>query len=432
MCSMCSHASHMYIDGESNQITYSRKFCDTLITDNIAFLKEKYVDFFEYILIVGEIFMMITDQEIIEPADMQYYAAIIPQIEACAKSKDPKNCDGLCKEFKVNSMTYIWDGEKLMIDTFKVKYQPIYTKLLKEMKKKEKPVVKKPEKEEKSKSKSSKSKSSKSSSSKSSSSKSSSSKSSSSKSSSSKSSSSKSSSSKSSSSSKTSKSKSPPAKSKAPVKPSKPARDPNSILKYNKKKWDKIANTMKEIAKASPAAKGKGKKSASKKKVSPKKLSAKELLKLKETSFSQLLNPSSVKSNVAKHGLPKVVIIPGMDSDIDAYKLYTLAKEPFKLEKFDVLIATVGMNPHTDAGGNNLETSPEQIIELLCSKGSELKPLNEKIDDEIKAMLEGVSIDEIRGFVNDAGIEFDRYISKQPRKNTLRRKKSILGLKIEK
>ena len=351
MCSMCSHNSHTYFTPEENSVTYSVGFCNHLIKTNIAALKMKYVDLWDYLMVVSEIFTLLTEETFFTEEDVKYYNTFIPVIAGCHKSPGLKACQPLCEEFNLNKFTNIWDGEKIPLEHFKTGYDKVWPKL----------------------------------------------------------------------------------KEKANWK---------TMFKYDKDKWmalekeekDKIEAEKKAAAEAAKAKEnaGKEKKSEEKKEEKPAvvvpKLSDEDKTLVMDSSFKIQFLPNSISSTLAKTPGPQVEKIEGTDDDAAEYRLFKLVPKPISFSTLEIKIASIGIDLHTVAAGNNLETSPEQIIRLIFAKGAEIKPLDEPISDDVKALLQGLSFKEIHQFVNDAGIQFDRYISKKPRKSTLRKKKSILGL----
>jgi len=350
MCALCSHSSHSFFQPENNCVIYSAGFCMHLIKQNIATLKMKYVDFWDYLLVISKIFNMMTEENFFTPEGQKYYEDFIPIIEKCHASNDIKSCSPLCKEFNLNKFTNLWDGEKIPIENFLTGYNKVW----------------------------------------------------------------------------------PGLKDKA---------NHTKLFKYTKKKWDDMEKAEKEkeeaAKKAAKAALDAKKKDGKEKKEEKKKpeikkveVSDADMKTLRSNSFKIQFHPNSITTALANDkNRIKVEKVDGADDDAAEYLLFKMVPKPISFVGLEIKIESVGIDLHTVAAGNNLETSPEQIIELIWAKGAEIKPLDEPISDDVKALLQGISIKEIHRFVNDAGIEFDRYISKKPRKSTLRKKKSILGIK---
>lgn len=348
MCAMCGHNSHLYIDPESNSVTYSTAFCMDLITKNINTLKLKYVDVIGYMVTMHNIVEMLFDTQLFSAVDLKYLETFLPVIESCHAAKDLKTCKPLCQEFNLNKFTNLWDGEKIPIEFFLNEYGKFKDNLesLDKMKKK---------------------------------------------------------------------------------------------FVYNKQKWIQLEQEEKKKAEAlKKQAEAKSKKKEEKKetkttppakKVLPKvNLSKSDIKSLKDNSFKIQFLPNSITQTLQKTPGPKVAKIEGTDNSIEEYFLFRMVPKPIKFSTLEIKIEQLGLNLHLGAEGNNLETSPEQIIKLIWAKGDEIKPLDEPISDDVRALVDGISIAEISDFVNDESIQFDRLISKRPKKNTLRAKLSILNL----
>ena len=310
-----------------------------MIKDNIALLKQKYVDFWDYMMTVAGILEMITDKEFMADKDVKYYETMIGHIEACNKSQSPKNCTPLCQEFNINKFSHIWDGEKIPIEQFKESYDKYYPKI-------------------------------------------------------------------------------------------KDKKTQAAQLKYNKAKYDKLEKAEKAAIKA---AKEKGQKKTIKKKPAPRaKVLKKEMNTLKNYSRRMEENAISIVDHLKTHKPPKTEKVAGIDNEAEEYRLYKLSPKPLDFPKFTIKIASLGLDLYADAEANNLATSPKQIIELIFAKGAEIKPVNEKISDDVRSLLNESSLESIYQFVNQPGLEFDRYITRTPNKPGLRKRRSILGLRLKK
>ena len=346
MCALCDQSSHLYINPEDNSVTYSAGFCMHLIKQNIATLKLKYVDLWDYLMVIAKILNMMTEEAFFSPDGEKYYENFIPIIDKCSTSNDLKSCSPLCLEFNLNKFTNIWDGEKIPIENFLSGYNKVWPKL----------------------------------------------------------------------------------KDKA---------NWNTMFVFNKKRWDDLEKEEKEkeeaAKKAAKAAqdakKGEGDKAKDDKKdPEPTKVTIDDtqLKAVRKNSYKIQSQPNSISGNGKKLGLDNV---PGADDEAGEYLLFKMSPRPIKVSTLITKIESVGQDLHTVASGNNLETSPEHIIALIFSKGAEIKPLNEPITDDVRAILDATDIDIIRYFDGDVNLTYDRYITKKPRKSTLRPKRSILGIK---
>jgi len=208
------------------------------------------------------------------------------------------------------------------------------------------------------------------------------------------------------------------------------------LFKYNKDRWfalEKEIEAKKEAAKK--AAEEKNKKDE-KKTTAPAKpaplpkvtLDAGALKSLKDNSFKIQFQPRSITTHLKTAPAPKVAASTGANEDAKEYNLFTLVKAPIKFSTLEIKIEAVGIDLHTSASGNNLETNPEQIIALIWAKGGEIKPLDETITDDVRALLEGVGLNEIFDFVNNKNIQFDRFCSKKQKVAKMKKQKSILEL----
>ena len=309
-----------------------------MIKENIKMLKEKYVDFWDFMMTVAGILEMITDKEFLAEKDVKYYETMIAHIEACHKSQNPKNCIPLCQEFNINKFSHIWDGEKIPIEQFKENYDKYYPKI-------------------------------------------------------------------------------------------KDKKTQAAQLTYNKAKYDKLEKAQKEAIKA---AKEKGQKKTEKKKPVPRaKVSAKEIKTLKNYSRRMEETAISILDHLKTHKAPKTEKVEGIDNEAEEYRLYKLSPKPLDFTKFTVKVSSLGLDLYADAAANNLATDSKQIIQLIFAKGSEIKPINEKISDDVRSLLEESSVKDIQKFVCDFSIEFDRFMTKTPKKSSIRIRKSILGLKLK-
>ena len=209
-----------------------------------------------------------------------------------------------------------------------------------------------------------------------------------------------------------------------------------AMFKYTKDRWialEKEIEAKKEAAKKEAqekqAAKDKKKPAPQKPAPLPKvNLSEGEISSLKDHSFKIQFTPRSIKTHLTANPGPQVAKIEADNKENEEYRLYEMVKEPIKFSALEIKIEAVGIDLHLSAKDNNLETNPDQIIALIYAKGGEIKPLDETITDDVKAMLIKLGIGEIKSFVIDAGIEFDRFCSKKEKKPKMRPRKGLLNL----
>ena len=205
------------------------------------------------------------------------------------------------------------------------------------------------------------------------------------------------------------------------------------LFKYDEKYWEAEKAKEEEKKKAEEEAKKKAKetKKSSKKEEeklpTPSPLQGSALEKVKEDSLHFTFKTRSIIEHTKIHGVPDIEHIDGIDNEEDEFRLFKLSPKPIKIEKFAIKIASLGLDPLQASKDNNLETSPEQIIELIFAKGSEILPRSEKLADSTIELLKKISIAEIGDFVNHAGISFDRFVSKKPPMVMVRPKASLLG-----
>jgi hypothetical protein len=343
ICGLCDHNFHLFTDVDSNEITYSANFCSNLVAENIGFLKMKYVDYLNYIFTLVDVLFMITGEELMTKEDMKFFRAAVTDVEKCSAGGEPGNCNGLCAQYNVNKMSFIWDGEKLPLDHFKEKMGVLLPKL--------------------------------------------------------------------------------EDKENAPA-----------LLKYDEAHWVAEEKKEEEAKKAAEEAKkAEGKKEEKKKKKEedkpmpkPDPLSGSALEQVKKDSLHFTFAARSIKEHVALHGVPEHEHVPGIDNEAEEFRLYQLAPKPIKIEQFKIKIASLGLDPLQSSKGNNLETSPEEAIELIFAKGSEILPIPEKLADSTKELLTKITIPVIMDFINGQNISFDRLVEQSPKPPMTRPKASLL------
>lgn len=126
LCSLCEYHNHKFINPQSLTVIYSEKFCKSMYKKFSDTLNRKYFVIFRYFLILNEIIYMLTDKFIIEPVEQALYKRYALQTQKCKKKQTLKDCIDLCKEFNLNRFTFLWDGEKLVLDDMKVRYEEIF------------------------------------------------------------------------------------------------------------------------------------------------------------------------------------------------------------------------------------------------------------------------------------------------------------------
>ena len=126
LCGMCEYHNHKFINPQSLTVIYSEKFCKALFKKFSDTLNRKYAVIFRYFIILNELLYLLTDTYIIEPVEQAVYKRYALQTKLCKKKNSLKACADLCKEFNLNQYSFMWDGEKLMLEDMKIKYEVLF------------------------------------------------------------------------------------------------------------------------------------------------------------------------------------------------------------------------------------------------------------------------------------------------------------------
>jgi len=126
LCGMCEYHNHKFINPQSMTVIYSEKFCKALFKKFSDTLNRKYAVIFRYFIILNELLYLLTDTYIIEPVEQAVYKRYALQTKLCKKKNSLKACADLCKEFNLNQYSFLWDGEKLVLEDMKVKYEVLF------------------------------------------------------------------------------------------------------------------------------------------------------------------------------------------------------------------------------------------------------------------------------------------------------------------
>lgn len=126
LCGMCEYHNHKFINPQSLTVIYSEKFCKALFKKFSDTLNRKYAIIFRYFVILNELLYLLTDTYIIEPVEQAVYKRYALQTKLCKKKGTLKACADLCKEFNLNQYSFMWDGEKLMLEDMKIKYEVLF------------------------------------------------------------------------------------------------------------------------------------------------------------------------------------------------------------------------------------------------------------------------------------------------------------------
>lgn len=130
LCGMCEYHNHKFINPQSLTVIYSEKFCKALFKKFADTLNRKYAVIFRYFVILNELLYLLTDTYIIEPVEQAVYKRYALQTKLCKKKNSLKACADLCKEFNLNQFSFMWDGEKLMLEDMKMKYDVLFKILI--------------------------------------------------------------------------------------------------------------------------------------------------------------------------------------------------------------------------------------------------------------------------------------------------------------
>ena len=120
LCGVCEWHNHRYIDAEARVITYNNKFCTKIVQKFIDTLFIKYNLIIKYVLLLDELFFIITEHRLVEEhLDRAILHRYMNIIQKCKDNPDdPKACHNVCRQFNVNRFTYMFDGETKTFDKF--------------------------------------------------------------------------------------------------------------------------------------------------------------------------------------------------------------------------------------------------------------------------------------------------------------------------
>lgn len=136
--------------------------------------------------------------------------------------------------------------------------------------------------------------------------------------------------------------------------------------------------------------------------------------KKKSNSFKLEFKSQAVKTFVERNHPISSIQVETLDDELSSITLYKLADEPVDISKFMIVIDTKGgINLFKDARRMNFDTTADQLIALIHSKGGDPNRLDEIIDDSVKEMLKDLQITDIAGFVTDYKLEYDEIAKKK-------------------
>lgn len=134
----------------------------------------------------------------------------------------------------------------------------------------------------------------------------------------------------------------------------------------------------------------------------------------KRNSFNLEFKSQAVKTFVERTHPVSSIQVETLDDELSSITLYKLADDPVDITKFMILLDTKGgINLFKDARRMNFDSTAEQLIALIHSKGGDPNRLDEIIDDSVKVMLKEIQITDIAGFVTDYRLEFDKIAKKK-------------------
>lgn len=118
LCNICNWKNHEFINPETMMITYNKSFCDNLVDKSIDLWHQKYVELYEYILVLDEFLYLVANLRLIEDqVDRQILHRYKKDVANCHANRDNDDiCEILCKEYNINKFTYLIDGEVKLLD----------------------------------------------------------------------------------------------------------------------------------------------------------------------------------------------------------------------------------------------------------------------------------------------------------------------------
>lgn len=117
LCAYCDYDYQAFINIESLTITYHQDFCFKLADDFLEIMSQKY-QIFEVFLFMDEWMYLTVERRLIpSPTDRAVLRRYIQIISRCQKLKgNLQECADFCREFNINKYTYMFDGEKRIVE----------------------------------------------------------------------------------------------------------------------------------------------------------------------------------------------------------------------------------------------------------------------------------------------------------------------------
>ncbi len=120
----CDWNNQRFINTEMKTITYSNKFCDTLVENFLEIISDKYLIVFKLMLLLDEwVYLTCGIHLILSATNRAIYRRYMVIIKDCEDKKDLLHCANFCREFNLNRFTYMFDGEIEVITEFMDRFE---------------------------------------------------------------------------------------------------------------------------------------------------------------------------------------------------------------------------------------------------------------------------------------------------------------------
>lgn len=84
---------------------------------------------------------------------------------------------------------------------------------------------------------------------------------------------------------------------------------------------------------------------------------------------------------------------------------------PVDISTFEIVFdPNGGINPEKQSDDMNFEVTVDQLLALLHTSGSNVRALDEIIDQPVAVLLKGMTISDIADFINDPEIDFAQIV----------------------
>jgi hypothetical protein len=122
LCGLCDWHFHQDVNLDSMTIMYKNGFCMKLVDGFLDIAVEKN-KFYRMMLLFDEFLYLTTSQKLLEEDDRNTYRRYGMIISKCVENRTKLvNCEEFCKEFNVNRLTYLFDGEEKSLKDFMKKF----------------------------------------------------------------------------------------------------------------------------------------------------------------------------------------------------------------------------------------------------------------------------------------------------------------------